>query len=269
MSSTLSFTSPSLFLFPLFTTPFPLSSNLFSCPVITPLFPPVPGIHLILMRIRILDSHWKKWIKSRRNFFFFFAYFYAKTLVISLFSTDLGFESGFMLVFWTLNLDLRLRIFLRIRIQDALMLRIQRIRIRITASPLSRSPVPLPFFPLPQFSFLLLPSHILLSLPSSLPNTSFPVSQSALFLPPPYPQVLLSLKVVNFANLQTLCAKSFALISIPYFAILAQGYLRKGGGGRISKFPLWWIFLGFCFVFCIIWFVFVFFAFRAQHFLNV
>ena len=187
MSSTLSFTSPSLFLFPLFTTPFPLSSNLFSCPVITPLFPPVPGIHLILMRIRILDPHWKNGSNPEEKLFF--GYFYAITLVISFFSTDLGFESGFLLVFWTLNLDLRLRIFLRIRIQDAIKLRIQRIRIRITASPLSRSPVPLPFFSLPQFTFLLLPSPILLSpcLPPPLIRLSLFPNQPFSFSPPHTP----------------------------------------------------------------------------------
>ena len=189
MSSTLSFTSP-LFSFPPVHLPFSpfLKFNLLSSD--HPLSP------------QCLGSIWLKTGKNGSNpeeklfFFFSFAYFNAKTLLISLFfnSSDLGFESGFLLVFWTLNPDLRIRIFFRIRIQEAIMLRIHRIRIRITASPLSRPPVPLLFFSLPQFTFLLLPSHILLpsphillSLPSPLPNTSysFPVSQSALFPPPP------------------------------------------------------------------------------------
>ena len=142
------------------------------------------------------------------------------------------------------------------------MLRIQRIRIRITASPLSRSPVPLPFFSLPQFTFLLLPSPILLSpcLPPPLIRLSLFPNQPFSFSSPHTPRSF-SLKVVNFANLQTLYAKSFALISIPYFAILAQGYLSKEGrgmGGENFKVSFVMNFLGFCSVFCIIRFVFVF-----------
>ena len=93
MSSTLSFTSPSLFLFPLFTTPFPLSSNLFSCPVITPFSPsawdpfdfnanPDPGSALEKNESNLEEK-------------LFFGYFYAITLVISFFQQIWGLRAGF------------------------------------------------------------------------------------------------------------------------------------------------------------------------------
>ena len=103
----------------------------------------------------------------------------------------------------------------------------------------SPSPITHPSFPMPS------PPLIRLSL---FPNQPFSFSS-------PHTPRSFSLKVVNFANLQTLYAKSFALISIPYFAILAQGYLSKEGrgmgGGEFQSF-LCDEFFGF--LFCILYY---------------
>ena len=121
-------------------------------------------IHFILMRIWILDPHWKKWIRiqvisikctefflTKQNFqfccFIFFAYFYPKTwwpirnqeYFISLFSLVhiWGLRVNFLLLqffvdFCPLDPDPWIRIFFRIRIQEAKILWIQRIRILST-----------------------------------------------------------------------------------------------------------------------------------------
>ena len=126
---------------------------------------PVPKIHLILMWIRILVTHWEKmdpdpnpnpghflkiyWIFFNKPAFIFFSLLYAKTWwtiqksekCYNFFfnSSDLGLESkkvffcSFWLISCPLNPDPWIRMILRIRIQEAKILQIQRIRILSTA----------------------------------------------------------------------------------------------------------------------------------------
>ena len=127
------------------------------------MLPLVLRIHLILMRIRILDQHWKKtdpdpghlfkiyWIfLTKQNFqiccLTFFAYFYAKTwwtiqksgnfynlsFYYLFWFWEKTFFCSFWLIFCLLDPDPWIRIFVRIRFQESKIFRIRRIQILST-----------------------------------------------------------------------------------------------------------------------------------------
>ena len=88
-------------------------------------------IQLILMRIRILDPHWKKWIRIRiQDISLKFTEFFLTKQNFKIF--------GLISFACPLNPDPWIRIFLQIRIQEAKILRIQRIRILSTELTLFR-----------------------------------------------------------------------------------------------------------------------------------
>ena len=89
------------------------------------LFCPVIRIHLILMRIRILDPHWKKMDPGHEPFFqvywivkIFFFFFPLKL------DEPFRDQEIFIISLCSLDPDSWIRIFLRIRIQEAKILRI-------------------------------------------------------------------------------------------------------------------------------------------------
>ena len=128
-------------------------------------------IHLILIRLRILDPHWKTMDPDpgHEHFLKIYWFFFLSRIVYIIFLLfmlkldepfrDQEFFFSFWFIFCRLDPDPWIRIFLpnRIRIQEAKILRIQRIRMISTAS---REPLCFLFIFLISCKSLLYPSNL-------------------------------------------------------------------------------------------------------------